>query len=679
MNDVFGVTANHYNYAGPAGWKHFFLLLNCLISDVNFTTIEEVNVVYACILFKSHGKDKNIDRSYRTISSCPVVAKALDLYVRDLNINKWNLNKAETQFQGEGSSHDLASVLLTETIQHSLYSLKKPIYILYLDAESAFDVVLKELLIRNVFHCNTDGQELLYLNNRLENRQTLLDWEGQLMGPIVDHRGLEQGGVSSSDFYKIFGKEQLATAQKSGLGVKLGVLTISGIGQADDTALVSNNLQSLQFLLQLSQNFCSKYHVKLSAEKTKLQVYFTKNMDAVVKYAKMTNPITINGKKVDFVDCADHVGLARSSLGNYLPIFTRITAHKKALGAVLHTGIARGHRGNPAASLHVVQLYGVPVLLSGVSTLVLTKADETLIEQHHKEIIRNIQRLRPCTPRAVVFFLSGTLPGSALLHLRQLSIFGMICRLGDNILHGHAVNIFSSATQSPKSWLNKIRELCLQYVLPHPLKLLQEPMKKDAYKNLVKKHVVDYWEHLLRTESEPLTSLAFFNPYYMSLTKTHPIWTTAGSSPAKIAMATTQADMISGRYRSEKLCSNWSFKNQEGFCLLSPDCSSLVEDIPHILSSCSSLQPTRDKLIKFTEEYCKSAPSIIQTLVSSLCKQSSPLFCQFLLDSSILPEVIAAVQTEGEDVLSHLFHIGRTWIYTLHKTRMKLLGRWNYI
>ena len=58
MNDVFGVTANHYNYAGPAGWKHFFLLLNCLISDINLTTIEEVNVVYACILFKGHGKDK---------------------------------------------------------------------------------------------------------------------------------------------------------------------------------------------------------------------------------------------------------------------------------------------------------------------------------------------------------------------------------------------------------------------------------------------------------------------------------------------------------------------------------------------------------------------------------------------------------------------------------------------
>ena len=103
VNDVYGVTANHYNHAGPAGWKHFHLLLSCLLRDVNNTSIEEVNVVYACILFKGHGKEKSVDRSYRTISTCPVVAKALDLYVRDLNIVKWNKVQAETQFQGRGS------------------------------------------------------------------------------------------------------------------------------------------------------------------------------------------------------------------------------------------------------------------------------------------------------------------------------------------------------------------------------------------------------------------------------------------------------------------------------------------------------------------------------------------------------------------------------------------------
>ena len=134
------------------------------------TSIEEINVVYACILFKGHAKVKTSDRSYRTISTCPVVAKALDLYVRDLNIINWNSDKATTQFQGQGSSHELAAILLTETIQHSLHTLKKPIFVLYLDAQSAFDVVLHELLIRKLYLCGTTGHTLLYLNNRQEQK-----------------------------------------------------------------------------------------------------------------------------------------------------------------------------------------------------------------------------------------------------------------------------------------------------------------------------------------------------------------------------------------------------------------------------------------------------------------------------------------------------------------------------
>ena len=231
VNDVYGITPNHYNYAGPAGWLHFHLLLNCLLNDVNNTDIIEVNTAYACILFKGHGKEKTSDRSYRTISTCPVIAKALDLYIRDLNISSWNSDQAETQFQGEGSSHELAAILLTETIAHSLFTLKKPVFVLYLDAQSAFDVVLSELLVKNLFRCDTSGHSLLYLNNRFQNRRTVVDWDGELMGPVVDERGVEQGNVNSSDMYKIYGKEQLSTSQESRLGVPLGNLVISSICQ----------------------------------------------------------------------------------------------------------------------------------------------------------------------------------------------------------------------------------------------------------------------------------------------------------------------------------------------------------------------------------------------------------------------------------------------------------------
>ena len=145
------------------------------------STIHEINAI---IIFKGHGKVKTSDRSYRTISTCPVVVKAMDLYVRKMNISRWSLDQSCTQFQGQESSHELAAILLTESIQHSLFALKKPVFVLYLDAQSAFDVVLHELLIRKLHFCGTRGQSLLYINNRLQNRQTFIEWDGSLMGPI---------------------------------------------------------------------------------------------------------------------------------------------------------------------------------------------------------------------------------------------------------------------------------------------------------------------------------------------------------------------------------------------------------------------------------------------------------------------------------------------------------------
>ena len=56
------------------------------------------------------------------------------------------------------------------------------------------------------------------------------------------------------------------------LGVNLAKdITISAIGQADDTALVANDLHSLKNLLQLTLYNRSKFNVELCAGKTVLQ------------------------------------------------------------------------------------------------------------------------------------------------------------------------------------------------------------------------------------------------------------------------------------------------------------------------------------------------------------------------------------------------------------------------
>ena len=243
VSDFFSISARHFTHAGMAGFVHFNLLMNVFITDVNKCTIEELNTVFALLLFKGHGKDRTIDSSYRTISSCPLLAKGLDMYVREVFIDKWNMQQAATQYQGESSSHELASLLITEAILHSKFTLKQPIYLLFIDAKSAFDTVVIPYLVRKLYSSGMDGNSLLYLENRLKSRSTFCGFNGMIAGPIYDDHGLEQGGASSSDCYKLYNNEVLDVAQDSKLGVQLNKsLTVSAVGQADDTVILSNNL-----------------------------------------------------------------------------------------------------------------------------------------------------------------------------------------------------------------------------------------------------------------------------------------------------------------------------------------------------------------------------------------------------------------------------------------------------
>jgi len=75
VNDLNSITPAHYINAGTEGITHFHFLLNTVIDNINLSSLDELNSVWAIVLFKGHGKDRESDRSYRTISTCPVLPK----------------------------------------------------------------------------------------------------------------------------------------------------------------------------------------------------------------------------------------------------------------------------------------------------------------------------------------------------------------------------------------------------------------------------------------------------------------------------------------------------------------------------------------------------------------------------------------------------------------------------
>ena len=672
VNDFFSITANHFIHAGDAGLIHFNLLLNTFILDVNNCSIEELNTVYALLLYKGHNKDRTLDTSYRTISTCPLLAKGLDMYVRDLSIEHWNSMQAATQYQGEGSSHELASLLITEAVQCSKFVKKQPIFLLFLDAKSAFDSVFIPYLVRNLYLSGMNEQAALYMDKRLTSRITVLDYDKQMAGPIHDEQGLEQGGVYSSDGYKIYNNELLNLVQASELGVNLhNVMVVSGVGLADDTVLLSNSLQKLNHILELCLSYCQKYNVELSPSKTKL-VMISPDKKTVIPF----NPITIAEEQINFVQQAEHVGVLRSTEGNMPNIVQRVAAFKKALGALVSCGLAKGRRTNPVLSLRILTIYGTPVLMSGLASLVLTNCEVASLDQQFKRTLQNIIKLSTNSPSSLVHFVSGSLPCTAILHMKQITLFGMVCRLRSDPLNVLAIQVLLTASSSSPSWFTQVRNLMLQYHLPHPLLLLDSPPSKEAFKDLVKSKVLDYWEQKLRSEAAFLPSLVYFHPEYMSLSSPHRLWTTAGRNSYEVAKARIQLLFLSSQYPCAKYTRHWSADNPSGICTF-PSCKllNIVESPEHILLQCPAYTTSREKLIVRCLR-CRE-PKIHQ-LVSRFLLSNSATMMQFLLDCSAIPEVIKLGQSLGEDAYKDLFYLSRTWCFTIHKDRMKRLCRWNF-
>ena len=129
--------------------------------------------------------------------------------------------------------------------------------------------------------------------------------------------------------------------------------------------------------------------------------------------------------------------------------------------------------------------------------------------------------------------------------------------------------------------------------------------------------------------------------------------------------------MLSGRYRTAMLTRHWDSK---GGCCSAPDCADL-ETLEHILVFCPYYNQTRLKLRRLWKS---STNADILQLVS-LALSGPPLdLVQFILDPSVNPSVITLTQVYGSEPLLLIFYLTRTWCFSIHRERAKLLGRFKF-
>ena len=173
----------------------------------------------------------------------------------------------------------------------------------------------------------------------------------------------------------------------------------------------------------------------------------------------------------------------------------------------------------------------------------------------------------------------------------------------------------------------------------------------------------------MRGEADFLDSLAHFKPSFMSLSTPHPLWSSA-SSPYEVGKAVIAARMLSGRYRTDRLTRHWTQTNPDGLCRL-PGCFNNEGNLEHILLHCTALSEARSRVVSLFTAFLVSRQELFPVIHHYTIVEEH-LLLQFLLDPSCLPLVIST-NKHYPNTTNQCLYLARTWCYSIHLSRSKLM------
>ena len=129
---------------------------------------------------------------------------------------------------------------------------------------------------------------------------------------------------------------------------------------------------------------------------------------------------------------------------------------------------------------------------------------------------------------------------------------------------------------------------------------------------------------------------------------------------------------MSSWYPNAKHTRHWSPDNTDEVCSFTTFKEERhVESPEHLLLKGAAYSNTRVQLIPLGMK--THNPEAYKLFVKFLFSNTTKLM-QFLLD----PEEILSAQTQGDDIYRDISYNGRSWCFSLHRERMKRLGKWNF-
>ena len=144
------LTVEHLRYAGDTTLLLLLDLLNLIIDNLNYLSCPQLNTSVASVVHKGKDRPTTHHKSYRQVRVTALIGRLIDEYTRPVfvkaarplqNINQYGFTEGITYMMGALQRH--------EAEQHCI-DMKKTFFACSLDGDSAFEVVDRQILTREV-------------------------------------------------------------------------------------------------------------------------------------------------------------------------------------------------------------------------------------------------------------------------------------------------------------------------------------------------------------------------------------------------------------------------------------------------------------------------------------------------------------------------------------------------
>ena len=323
--------------------------------------------------------------NYRTISLMPHTLKIFLKVIQSRIGTKIDEEVGPTQFGFRPGSGTREGIFCYNILAQKHIEVDKDMYTCFIDYSKAFDRVHHSQLIQCLEKIGIDGKDIRVIANLYWHQKAAIRVQNSLSPHIPIQRGVRQGCVLSPYLFNIY-TEFIFRESNDLRGITIHGQNINNLRYADDTALIADDKDNLQKVVDRVKDVSSKAGLEMNVKKTKTMVT-SKNPEN-----KSIN-IIVNNEALQQVQKFIYLGTEIHEDGkSNKEIERRSCIAKEKFSKIAH--LLTSKKLKISTKLRIVKCYVYSIFTYGSEAWTLSKVLESKIDATEMWCLRRIGNIK---------------------------------------------------------------------------------------------------------------------------------------------------------------------------------------------------------------------------------------------------------------------------------------------